>query len=448
MLKDKYDVVFLSNSLSAKVSASFFAKKNAKILLIDKKSKELTNYKNFNVYNYELPYFFTNSKSYLNDAFSFLGLKKINKFITNKTPLSIVFGKKRLHFHELFITEDVTREFGDVKNNVLSFLDEIRIINSKLPPLWLNDVSYPSKNVFDSYNFISRSDISIYKYLNKDIDYLYKKFKLPNYIASLFNTIIFFASGVNAKNYLAISSIRILAQVLGGVNSFVGDKLHLEQEVNKILKSKIDIRKDVDVSEIIKKRFTYRLKLDCFEAYVRSKYIVTDYDNINYSKLNAYTMNIYIKKEYIPSSLGEFTLYIDTDKSNWFDLSNVFVLRIVKKNDHGVLVLSSFVNDTLSSTNLREKYLVMYEAVKNLIPFIAEGTLDMYPDIFNEDFIKNEDITICDFIFNEKTKIKYRKKKNIYYCGRTIMPSFGVEGDIISALKVSDFLLRKTQWNY
>lgn len=446
MLKDNYDVIFFSKGISAKISASHFAKQNSNVLLLDTRTLNYKKENNFLIYPHELPVLADNDRFYFNDLYSFIGLKNFKILKNQNTPLSIIFGGKRFYFHEDYIKHDILRDYPKYANKVLSFLDEIRLINEKLPPLWLDDISYPCRNILDYYNFIIRSDKIVYSNIYNNISILYSKHKIPDFLKDFFNAVIFVLSGIQAKNYPVISSVRLLATALKGVSSNSSLNNYIEYELDKVLEPRIEIRKDIEPIEIERKASNFRVRLNNYEANVYSKFIVSDYTDdtcFNFFKtkeldtLLTVTLNIFIDKDFLPVSMGEYTLFIDSDKSNWFSMDNLYVLRIIKKDDYGIVTVTSFLKSFDKSIYER-----MYTKAKKILPFIEKGTYGVYPNFLKSEYTNvNQQFGVS--IFNANSKNRFIRNKRAFLTGRQSMPYFGFEGEVLSALKVSDTLMRK-----
>jgi len=442
VLKEKYEVLILSSTVNSKLLAFYLSQKNSNIILVDVDKKKQSKYKDFNLYSYQEPFFSLKDKFYLNDFFSLIGAKKINNNLSKTTSLSIVFGDKKIYYHEDFIKDDIEAEFKEHSSLIFQFLDYIRTINEKITSLYFKKINYPPDSILEYYNFYKNSDTNLSKYYFESINLIYKKFRLPDHVVRFFNAILFILSGVRSEKYSCIPAIRLLSSALNGLNSYVGDEL-LENELNKNLKSYIDVIEDTNILELVRKKNIYTVRLNNFIGNIKTKFLVEDKLKNNFNLLNINTLNVFIENNYIPSHVGEYTLYLDCDKAYWYKLKDIYLVRIVKNKNYAVLIISSF-NENNSIVS-KETYKNMYKILKNIVPFIEKGKICIYPDFDLEDFEVNflkYKIKERAIIFNQKVKDVYINKNNIYNCSRQVLANFGFEGSLISTLRISEEILR------
>jgi len=473
MLKDKYDLVVLSRGLSSMFSASYCASKGIDTLLISTVDDTIINAEGVELFPYELPVFAVGCDDYLGDFFSYIGLKGLRDiFLETAQPITIINGKHRFDYYLPCIKEEIQREFPKYKNNILNFIDEIRIINSKFPPLWVNESSFPYQDFSGKLRMFRRFPKVVNPFLNKSIEHFYKKHKLPEHLCLMFNSLIYVFSGVKSNKYPVVPSIRILSELLNGVYVNKPNVLSVRSEILKMIPSVLTLKKNTDVTNIKRIGNEYKVRLNSYEGVVKSDSLITDFNSNDiesllglknvplqkqqYNGWHPYTLYAKIKKGFIHSHFSRMIIYINSNKSLWFDFDDIYIVRIESmESGEEVVGVTSFMPSEYfkqSKDTFLEKSKQLYKVLEDIFPHISVGCEKLYPNLNGKNF-EDELFNLLSVVPYRASHIDYEKNFNfskfnvedIRISGRTVLPWLGFEGLMISGLKASDSIFKQRE---
>jgi len=414
----EHDVVINSYGIGSLISASLLLSKGVDVLLVDK-SKELTNNPLFKPY--ELPI------SSGPKVLSFCGLSELNKSIYNEAePVGVVFKDIKIDFKHPYLKEDVKRIFGQAQEERFArFIEHLSLLAKKrLTPWEKNKKGLLTRNIDNLSYSISLGGINS----------LYDRYSIEPTLKHMINAVIFIMSGTISTNYRINQVSSLLTAVLDGVTIVNDDVVSLRSIMLDKLKDHI------------------------YENPVRSGLLVEDKDPIKerylkdfnrlkgaYSENILYPFSLYalVDEDFLSTVMPRFLIFIDADRSDYFEIEDIYVLRTWTDNDKAKLVLTSFMGfgsfDIENSIHL-EKTKKMRKIMEKLVPSLLSKKVDVeyVSDIDDQDLYKR--ISMSDIIYDEKI---LNNRANIFNCGREKRPQLGFEGTAISAISVADRILRK-----
>jgi len=338
--------------------------------------------------------------------------------------------------------DDVKRAFGPLEESKFhKLMNDLKIRSGRKPCPWKR--SEKNKAV-DMVNTLRHSASF------SGINSLYDKYDICTRLRGIVNSVIFVMSGVVCDNYRLSDSARAVSGALNGVGITGKDVYSLRSSMLDLVKGKLDVEhpntemeidKDVPVIddiEPVKSRFV--------EEFDRFKGLLSD-------KI-MYPLSLYVKidEELLSSAMPSFVIYIDADGSDYFEPSDVYVLRTWRDKENTCLRLTSFIpfgSFDIESQQHRERLHRMRTILQKLIPNTITFDIQYYPDIDGSklgqqlskgfDNIGQEDIIYDELAF---APVKTRMDKKILRCGREQSPYLGFDGLTAKAIMVSEKILR------
>ncbi|MBN1114457.1 MAG: hypothetical protein JXA66_03885, partial [Oligoflexia bacterium] len=428
--------------------------------ILNKSDSKIISCEDFRLYPYQLPVIGIKGNDYLADFFSLIGLHRANTLFMDKPePITIVMGKHRFDYSLEYIKSEIKREFAGHESSILSFIDEMIELDNKTPPLWVNEAGFPPELFSDWYKILIRFPRELRKLVWSDIGYLYKKYKLPPVLCSMFDALLFALSGVMSREFPLIPAVRILVSAMKGVHIPDSSVYTLRNELLNILPDSVEKRNKTGILNITKKSGLYNVRLGSYEGWVSSEHVISDKNRLahgagtqEYMKF-PFTLYTWVDKDYIPESMSKWLMFIDVDKAGWFNLNDIYMVRHTNEKVGSVISITSFIPYKHLHSPLvlyKEKTIRMFLILESLIPYLQKGCARLYPDPYSPNFDIElphslENLADASPVYDmRREKRKFSSKENgVYYCGREIIPQLGFEGITISGLKIADKIIRR-----
>jgi hypothetical protein len=130
-----------------------------------------------------------------------------------------------------------------------------------------------------------------------------------------------------------------------------------------------------------------------------------------------------LKSELISPARNENVIYVDCDKSYWFDYNRVYIIQKLNLGKETIVRITSF--DTHLSEELKGRIL----KVANKLFIKHEG--EFFISKYSDEIILSTD------------RIKLKCTSHVIESGRFFMPYLGHEGMIINGLNIIDYLSKR-----
>ncbi len=414
----EHDVVINSYGIGSLMSAAFLLSKGVNVLLVDK-NKEMANDPLFKPY--ELPI------SSGPEILSFFGLSDLNRSIYNDAePVGVVFKDIKIDFKHPYLKEDVKRVFGQNQEEKFTrFIEHLaKLAKKRLTPWEKNKKGLLMKNM----------DNLSYSVNLGGINSLYDRYSIDPTLRYMVNTIMFIMSGVISTNYRINQVSSLLSSVLDGATIINDDAVSLRSMMLDRLKDHIH-ENPVRSGLLVEDRDPIKEKY--LEDFNRLKGAYTEY------VLYPFSLYAIVDEDFLSTVMPRVLIFIDADRSDYFEIEDIYVLRTWTGEDKAKLVLTSFMGfGSFDIDNLVhiEKIKKMRTIMERLVPSLLSKKVDVEysSDIDDKDLYRR--ISRSDIIYDEKI---LNNRTNVFNCGREKRPHLGFEGIAISAISVADKVLRK-----
>lgn len=355
-------------------------------------------------------------------------------FLEQKTfPLHVISGSKRFDFYGGWFRNELNREFSFYKRNINNFLEELSLINKKTNFLFENESSFCPLKLKDYYNVYFKK-ISLTNYLNKNINSLYKKHSLPTSFINSLNAVLFLFSGIWSEKYPLIFASRIITNALEGLYK-ASDSFSVREFLITKIKNKVKYLKLNSGFNFTKKDKKIELSSSDLEQVVHFDSLIIDEvieDNNDFDKIYTHVVDYKINKDLISNFINDDILFIDSDKSSWFDYKNLYYIQKLKIDDKYFVVRVVNFSDKKSKT----KDLKLEEILLRLFPSLNIKDLEF----LDQDKDNFDDV---NYIKQNKKLKKWacsKFKKNLVKIGRKNIPFLGYNAYNKTALKAFLYL--------
>ena len=417
-MSSQYDVVINSYGISSVLVSSYLSERGLKVFLVDKNPIRVIKAKDFTLYPYEIPLLGLNAKEYSSDLMSFFGLSGFNKLLKSEDEsIGIVFRDIKIDFKLPYIKEDVRRQFGQEELVKLSkLIDEIK---SRSEKSFIGGIRHKM-----SYNGINK---------------LYKKYDIDVKLTGVINALLFVLTGVASRNYKLTEASRVLTLALSGIGITESNSYSIRHSLLNIHRPNVDTGNGEDLKNLIQIPLTIddtdSIKVDFIDNFERFKG--------QHSDGVMYPLSLYVKlsSEFISTAMPQFVVFVDADRSDYFEFGDVYVIRSWTTGDKTDIRVTSFVPFGLfdvDSEQHKSKIKKMRNIMESLIPNLKIDRAEYYADL---DFAN---LSYGDIVYDESILGKVNaEKKDSFLCGREQRALSGFEGSVISGIDVAQKILRK-----
>jgi hypothetical protein len=360
-------------------------------------------------------------------------------YLKDKTfPLHVIIRKNRFDFYDKWFSKELDREFSFYKRNINNFIDELDLINKKTKFLFENESSFCPLKLKNYYKIYFKG-LFVSKYLYKNINFLYKKHKLPIEFVNAINAILFLCTGVWSKKYPLIFASRVVTNVFRGIyktsESFSAREFLIKKMKNKInyinLESGFNFTKKNNKIELS----SPDLEQTNFYDFLAIDEVVEDIDY--FEKIYTNVLDYKVRKDLVSDFIGDDILFIDSDKSDWFDYKNLYYIQKLKVEDnYFIFRVVSFLDKKYKINDLK----------------LNKVLLKIFPTISLKDL---EVLEESNYNFDDVNYIKYNKKlkkwansnfnRNLVKIGRKVMPFLGYNAYNKTALKAFSYFFKGAQ---
>lgn len=342
IIKSKYDIIYLSDDIGSVLSAFYAAKKGMNVLLLDQLPCRVKDNGDFNLYPFELPLLNISRKDYLENLFTFIKIPKKEPVVKKSMiPFTIIYGSRKIEFSIDYIEQEITREFFEHRDSMLSFIQQVLEIDELTPPLWMPESGFPITEYSDLYKLFTRFPHKVRRLLLCDVHSLYKAHNLAPQLCRLFDALLFVLSGTQAKHFPAFYAVRLLASLLKGVDVLSSGTVKLRDELLSQLHGVATVREINSISECRQSSKNIKIRMDNFEGWTTADYLVSDIysqnfrtngvDIFNMDLFFPFTIHVWVENGYIPECMSEWLVYFDIDKAQWFNEDDIYTIRHSKE---------------------------------------------------------------------------------------------------------------------
>lgn len=439
----KYDVLINSYGIGSIMAASYLSDRGVEVLLVDHSTPVFVGDKQITAHPYEIPIISLESEEYSSDLMSFVGLDDMNRSIMIEAePIGVVFRDVRIDFKYPYMIDDIKRAFGPLEENRFhKLMNELKARSERRPCPWKKN----DKNLAIGLVDKARHTASF-----RGMDHLYDKYDICTRLRGIVNSIIFVMSGVYSDNYRLAEASRTISCALNGVGITNSNVFSSRSHMMELVKGKVDVEHS-DVSQDVTEGLPVIDDMDT----AKEKFM-DEFDRFKgqLSDKVMYPLSLYcmIDEELLSSAMPKFVIYIDADGSDYFEPSDVYVLRTWPDGENTCVQVTSFVPFGLfdiEHQQHRERLLKMRAILQKLIPNALKFDVDYYPDIdgsrLGQQLSKGfENIRQEDIIYNALAfkSVRPSRQKKILRCGREQYPYLGFDGVAASAITVSERILR------
>lgn len=430
-MSSQYDVVINSYGVSSVLVSSYLSDRGLKVVLVDKNPIRVIKVKDFTLYPYEIPLLGLNAKEYSSDLMSFFGLGAFNKLLkSDDESICVVFRDIKIDFKLPYIKEDVRRQFGQEELIKLTkLMDEVKSRSERISFRW----SEHKKNKIKRFLGDLRHKMS-YNGINK----LYKKYDIDVKLSGIINALLFVVTGVASRNYKLTEASRVLTLALNGIGVTESNSYSIRDSLLNVNRPNIDTGKGEDLEKLLHGPLTIddvdSIKVDFIDNFERFKG--------QHSDGVMYPLSLYVRlsSEFISTAMSQFVIFVDADRSDYFEFGDVYVIRAWNTGDKTDIRVTSFVPFGLfdvDSEQHKSKIKKMRNALESLIPNLKINRAEYYADL---DFAN---LVHGDIVYDESILEKVNTKKlGSFLCGREQRALLGFEGSVISGIDVAQKILR------